>query len=177
MIALLSPYTAYLKIGLCVGAAAALFGAGYKVADWRGDAMLADAKLSWQQEELQRQSVIHTKQQHQLETRTAVDTLQMEGAARVRSETKAVTTEVIQYVQKPVPERVVLSADWVRIHDLAAAPSVPAASTTSGELDGGARTASDAEVLAVVTGNYNECRRYIEQIRGLQAYIREVVQP
>lgn len=173
MIPLLAPYKQQLQIAAYAAVAAVLFTAGYKVAQWRGDAALASAQSTWATAEKDRLADALKTQQKQLAGTRQVDTVYVQGAERVRIETKVVTQEVIRYVQNPAIERVVLPAEWVRLHDLAALGVSPASPAVS-SADGAAQAVTDADAIAVVSDNYNDCRAYIEQVKGLQAHVREI---
>lgn len=146
-----------------------IFALGWKVADWQGDAQLASAKRDWAELEAGRLQSALDKQRRDLAAVRTVEVKYVEGAERVRTETKIVTREVVRYVQNPAVERVYLPAEWVRLHDHAATGVQPAASGT-GSTDDQTQTVSDADAIATVAGNYNDCRGYIEQVTGLQAY-------
>lgn len=90
---------------------------------------------------------------------------------------KIVTKEVVKYRDRVV-NRCGLNAEWVRIHNQAAAglPEDPG----SGETDGaatepGQRGVDDADVLEVTTSNYNKYRICKARLETLQDLIRPYV--
>jgi hypothetical protein len=101
-------------------------------------------------------------------------------AERTRIIYRDVIREVVKYAETDNGRSVCLNADWVRQHDRAAAPDLPAtggqaaaaARQPDADTAGSASNASNASILAVVATNYETCIRWREQVIGWQAWWR-----
>ena len=81
--------------------------------------------------------------------------------------TQTVEKEVVRYVEtNPGP---CLDAEWRRLHDTAAANTLPE-TTPRADDPGGAPTA--AQALEAVTGSYAACHRTADRLEALQAWVR-----
>ena len=90
--------------------------------------------------------------------------LEAERAKRI-PKNRVITREVVRYETLPADRRCELDPAWRLLHD-AAATGEPAdtARVAAGEAD----PVADAAALGAVAGNYEQCREYIEQLRGWQ---------
>ena len=90
---------------------------------------------------------------------------------KVKGETQTVTQEIQKEVTRYVETapRLVLDADWVRLHDRAAR-AVPEA---TGDADGAAGETTAAQAIQTVTENYGACQRNYDKLIGLQEWVRE----
>lgn len=87
---------------------------------------------------------------------------------------RIITKEVIRYeTVVPADLRCDLPGAWRVRHD-AAATGEPVDPGAAGLADGGAAPVGDAAALEVVADNYADCRGYAEQVKGWQAYYREI---
>ena len=84
---------------------------------------------------------------------------------------KIITREVVRYAQLPANRRCTLDPAWRLLHD-AAATGEPA--DTARVAAGDAEPVADAAALETVAGNYEQCREYIDQLRGWQRWWGEV---
>lgn len=105
------------------------------------------------------------------QTQTRVDALAETQAEQNSIQAKAdriITKEVIRYVEiTPAADRCTLPGPW-RLHHDAAATGAPAdpARLAAGQAD----PVTDAAALATVADNYADCRGYIRQVEGWQAW-------
>ena len=86
---------------------------------------------------------------------------------------RVITKEVVRYAQLPADRRCALDPAWRLLHD-AAATGEPA--NTARVAAGDADPVADAAALETVAGNYEQCREYIDQLRGWQRWWGEVSQ-
>lgn len=96
--------------------------------------------------------------------------LEVERAKRI-PKNKIITREVVRYAQLPADRRCTLDPAWRLLHD-AAATGEPADTTRVAA--GDADPVADAAALETVAGNYEQCREYIDQLRGWQRWWGEV---
>lgn len=96
--------------------------------------------------------------------------LEAERAKRI-PKNKIITREVVRYAQLPADRRCTLDPAWRLLHD-AAATGEPA--DTARVAAGDAEPVADAAALETVAGNYEQCREYIDQLRGWQRWWSEV---
>ena len=94
--------------------------------------------------------------------------LETERAKRI-PKNRVITKEVVRYAQLPADRRCELDHAWRLLHD-AAATGEPA--DTARMAAGAAEPVADAAALGTVAGNYEQCREYIEQLRGWQRWWR-----
>ncbi len=86
---------------------------------------------------------------------------------------RVIIQEVYRYEQvTPAADRCTLPGTWRLRHDLAATgePTADPARLAAG----GAQPVADATALATVADNYVQCRDVIEQVKGWQAWWKEV---
>lgn len=82
---------------------------------------------------------------------------------------RIITQEVARYEHDTLAaDRCTLPGTWRLRHDLAATGEPAADSTRLAA--GGADPVADAAALATVADNYIDCRSYIEQVKGWQAW-------
>lgn len=96
--------------------------------------------------------------------------LEAERAKRI-PKNKIITREVVRYAQLPADRRCTLDPAWRLLHDAAATGEPADAARVAA---GAAPPVGDAAALEVVAGNYEQCREYIEQVRGWQRWWGEV---
>lgn len=96
--------------------------------------------------------------------------LEAERAKRI-PKNRVITKEVVRYAQLPADRRCTLDPAWRLLHD-AAATGEPA--DTARVAAGDADPVADAAALETVAGNYEQCREYIDQLRGWQRWWRQV---
>ena len=96
--------------------------------------------------------------------------LETERAKRI-PKNRIITREVVRYAQLPADRRCTLDPAWRLLHD-AAATGEPA--DTARVATGAAEPVGDAAALETVAGNYDQCREYVEQIKGWQRWWGEV---
>ena len=96
--------------------------------------------------------------------------LEAERAKRI-PKNRIITKEVVRYAQLPADRRRELDPAWRVLHDAAATgePADPARMAA-----GAAEPVADAAALGTVAGNYEQCREYIDQLRGWQRWWGEV---
>jgi hypothetical protein len=82
---------------------------------------------------------------------------------------KYVNKEVIKYVKDPDTKSCELDDGWVQLHEVAATGRMPNDAETA-ELSHDSTAA-----IEVIVENYGQCRAYIDQIEGLQNYIKSVI--
>ena len=96
--------------------------------------------------------------------------LETERAKRI-PKNRIITREVVRYAQLPADRRCTLDPAWRLLHD-AAATGEPA--NTARVAAGDAEPVADAAAIETVAGNYEQCREYIDQLRGWQRWWSEV---
>lgn len=84
---------------------------------------------------------------------------------------RTIIKEVPVYVSEAADRACPVPAGFVRLHDAAAANVPPSGS--AGPADERAAPVALSAVAATVAGNYTECHANAEQLRQLQAYVRE----
>ena len=109
-----------------------------------------------------------------VERQGRVDTLaadlEAERAKRI-PKNRIITKEVVRYETLPADRRCELDPAWRLLHDVAATGE-PA--DTARVVAGDAEPVADAAALETVAGNYEQCREYIDQLRGWQRWWNEV---
>jgi hypothetical protein len=84
---------------------------------------------------------------------------------------RTIIKEVPVYVSKAADRACAVPAGFVRLHDAAAAGLPPPGS--AGPADERPSPVALSAVTTTVAGNYTECHANAEQLRKLQAYVRE----
>ena len=84
---------------------------------------------------------------------------------------RTIIKEVPVYVSEAADRACTVPAGFVRLHDAAAASVPPSGS--AGPADERAAPVALSAVAATVAGNYTDCHANAEQLRQLQAYVRE----
>jgi hypothetical protein len=171
----------FLLIALIITAASA-FWAGWEWRDRAADAeLLAEqAKLTTLRLELAQAATTASEQARELERLTAAQVALANEAEALRSQERevverVVTNEVIRYVQSPNAGLLTLPAEWVRIHDRAAAGrSVPETAFPSRNAYADAGRVTDADALAVTTDNYATCHAIRDQLIALQDWVKAI---
>lgn len=152
---------------------AAVFGAGWKVQGWRmGEDMaqfqkeLAEARADAETAEREKEQALQARSD-------AIAAAILADMDAEQARARVVTKEVIKYVQVPGAGSCNLVDEWVHTHDRAArrAGGDPGAASVP---DAGSGQFTDIDALVVVTDNYAICRQAMSQVRGWQAWYREV---
>jgi hypothetical protein len=112
-----------------------------------------------------RQAVKVVVKQGEATERVVVRFVKVMGATQVVTQT--IEKEVIRYVD--TNHGSCLDAGWRRLHDAAAANTIPLP-TPGPDGAGGAPTA--AETLEAVTGSYAACHRTADRLDALQAWVK-----
>lgn len=88
---------------------------------------------------------------------------------------RVITREVVRYeTENPDAGRCDLPADWLRVHDAAGDPGLPAAAGSAPvPNDTPARAVTDADALRVITENYQTCLSEFTRLRQWQEWYRE----
>lgn len=84
---------------------------------------------------------------------------------------RTIIKEVPVYVSEAADRACPVPAGFVRVHDASAANVPPPGS--AGPADERASAVALSTVAATVAGNYTDCHANAEQLRQLQAYVRE----
>lgn len=167
MIELLKPYFALIRATLVVTAVVVAFAAGWHFSSLEGEA----GRLKQQNAAI--------AEALQLERRAVSLGAVLAQGEQTRADarevrTKTVTKEVVRYVEKEKARAaagqpvVVLDADWVHGHDLAA---IPPGSDGAGAVPvGSSGPATAGEALETVSGNYDQCYRWRDQVIGWQKW-------
>lgn len=143
---------------------AALFGYGWVKGNEHGTQKLTD----YQGKQAVEGNKIIVKQG---EVTVRETTKYLDRVKLVEGATTTIEREVIKYVDsKPLAMACALDALWVRLHDSAAAGSVPPPASGDDESPGGI---SAAEALPQVTGNYARANRNKETLTFCQNWVRE----
>lgn len=122
--------SAKIKIAAALILSSAVFGAGYKVAEWRYEAIIANTNASLA--EARAVAVEEGLARH-----AAADALNAKKTKAREVIYRTITKEVDRYVQSPNAGRCQLPDDWVRIHNSAATGG------SSGLVDDSTDTARD----------------------------------
>ena len=96
--------------------------------------------------------------------------LETERAKRI-PKNRIITREVVRYETLPADRRCTLDPAWRLLHDAAATGEPADAARVAA---GDAEPVADATALRVVADNYEQCREYIEQVRGWQRWWGEM---
>ncbi len=173
-----------LQIKLAAAAIALIlaFGTGWKIRAWKADSdiaalnaqiakMISDAKDKQLQFQEQATSLEHV--QADLTAANAATIAAKQEKQKVKTIT--VTKEVVRYAQNPDRPVVLLDADWVRLHNLAASGAELSTTTTpTGQPDDTTGIVTDADALQTVTSNYGTCLDSALKLEGMQAYGRQI---
>lgn len=96
--------------------------------------------------------------------------LEAERAKRI-PKNRVITKEVVRYETLPADRRCELDPAWRLLHDASATGEPADAARVAA---GDAEPVADAAALETVAGNYEQCREYIDQLRGWQRWWSEV---
>lgn len=97
-----------------------------------------------------------------------------------QAQARVITKEIVRYVQSPAASVCPLPAEWVQIHDAAAAgvPADPGATGLPAAPPGAAPApVPSGEALSGITGNYDTCHQEMNRIAGWQAWWNSVRPP
>ncbi|MBN8461447.1 MAG: hypothetical protein J0M01_01325 [Dechloromonas sp.] len=133
-------------------------GAGHVQAQW-------DAAI--QQQTLQ----AATMRQRQAEATVKVVTEYVDRVHVVREKGDTIIKEVPVYVPAQADAACTINRGFVRLHDAAAAGDLP---EPAGDADATAAGITLSAVTEAVVGNYQTCHENAEQLRALQAWVREM---
>ncbi|MCL4778931.1 MAG: hypothetical protein KJ049_01970 [Gammaproteobacteria bacterium] len=136
-------------------------GAGHVQARW-------DAAV--QQQSLQTAAV----RERQAQATVKVVTEYVDRFRVVREKGDAIVKEVPVYVPVEADAACTINRGFVRLHDAAAAGELP---KPAGDADAPAAGLALSAVAGTVAGNYQSCHENAEQLRALQAWVREMAAP
>ena len=138
-----------------------LKGAGHVQARW-------DAAV--QQQSLQTAAV----RERQAQATVKVVTEYVDRFRVVREKGDTIVKEVPVYVPVEADAACTINRGFVRLHDAAAAGDLP---EPAGDADAVAAGIALSAVAGTVAGNYQSCHENAEQLRALQAWVREMAAP
>lgn len=133
-------------------------GAGHVQAQWDAAA---------QQQTLQ----VATVRQRQAEATVKVLTQYVDRVRVVREKGETIIKEVPVYVPVQADAACTINHGFVRLHDAAAAGELP---EPARDADAAATSIALSAVAGTVAANYQTCHERAEQLRALQAWVREV---
>ena len=133
-------------------------GAGHVQARW-------DAAV--QQQTLRAAAV----RQRQAEATIKVITQYVDRVRVVREKGDTIIKEIPVYVPVQADAACTINRGFVRLHDAAAAGELP---KPAGDADAPAAGLALSAVAGTVAGNYQSCHENAEQLRALQAWVREM---
>lgn len=133
-------------------------GASHVQAQW-------DAAI--QQQALQAAAV----RERQAQATVKVVTQYVDRVRVVREKGDTITKEVPVYVPVQADAACTINRGFVRLHDAAAASELP---KPAGDADAPAAGLALSAVAGTVAGNYQSCHENAEQLRALQAWVREM---
>lgn len=166
----LSP--AALKGGIALAIVLAASGAGAKVTSVFYEEKLATARADLADARVEAATTTRELELTQLELSGAIIAKNAVAHRKLRILTSEIRTEVIKYVQDPTINRYELPSEFVRIHDKAASTSdrMPSDTGTPSRADAGTTSITDADLLAVVTSNYESCLENAADLVALQEW-------
>ena len=148
-----------------------------------GSALLAAALVSigwvkgatyvqnkWDAENTHQSLQVATVKKLQAEATVQIITKYVDRVKVVREAGDTIIKEVSTYVPLEADAACVLSRDFVRLHDAAAAGRLP---DSAGGADASAPGIALSTVASTVADNYERCHENAEQITALQQWIRE----
>jgi len=158
------PYALLAKWGVIALLAAAIGGYGWVKGNQHGTEKLTEYQGKQATESLK----VITRQGDATER---IVTKYLDRVKLVQGATTTIQTEVTKYVDsKPLALACLLDNRWVRLHDAAAAGTVPAAASAA---DDAAGTLSAAAALPTVTQNYAAGNRNADRLEALQVWVTE----
>ena len=146
--------------------AVALFGSGYAVNGWRLGEVIAQKEASVAKAERSAQKAAQEIERLMQQASDAVAIADQLRTQKRRTVREVVVQEVVKYVQSDSAGDCGLDADGVRIHNLAAAGELPRDPESAREPDERPGPATAAEIVQVVTANYDACLAWRDQVRG-----------
>jgi hypothetical protein len=161
---LLNLASAKIKIAAILILSLAIFGGGYKVAQWRYSAIIADINT-----ELSEGARIAEKaaKEHADAVMSEYELIK----AQQETVSKTITKEVIKYVQNPDAGKCAIPDAGVRLHDNAATAGM---SSSTPVIDGSTgKIITDIELLNTVVDNYETCNAIRDRLTGLQDWARK----
>ena len=147
------------------------FGAGWEVNGWRKDAQINAMQgraLDAADEARSKNRIIESLQDHR--ARIAGE-LEVERQKEAEIIERIVVTEVIKYVKTDNAIQCGMDDAGVRVHDIAASGRVSETTTTTSPPDDSPGGVTNAEVIQVVTQNYQVCHATRRQLIALQDWI------
>lgn len=114
----------------------------------------------------QAQAYVAAVAEHQAQVDALAAELEAERAKRIPKD-RVITKEVVRYAQLPPDRRCDLDTSWRVLHDAAATGEPPEPARLA---PGAAEPVGDAAALETVAGNYEQCRKYIDQLDGWQQW-------
>ena len=112
--------------------------------------------------------------QRQAQTTVKVVTEYVDRVRVVREKGDTIIKEVLVYVPVEADAACTINRGFVRLHDAAAAGELL---KPAGDADAPAAGLALSAVAGTVAGNYQSCHENAEQLRALQAWVREMAAP
>ena len=112
--------------------------------------------------------------QRQAQTTVKVVTEYVDRIHVVREKGDTIIKEVPVYVPAQADAACTINRGFVRLHDAAAAGELP---KPAGDANAPAAGLALSAVAGTVAGNYQSCHENAEQLRALQAWVREMAAP
>lgn len=158
------PYAMLARLAVVAVILASAFGTGWVKGNQHGTQKLTD----YIGKQATESAKVIVKQGAATE-RVVTKYVQLAGKTKVITET--VEKEVVKYVDsKPLTAACFLDNRWVRLHDSAAAGSIPPAAAPD---DGASGEISAAQALPGITANYARARRNANGLTFCQDWVRE----
>lgn len=170
---MLSTVSAKIKIAAALIFVSAVFGFGYKVAEWRYDAIIANtnAELAEARAVAVGEGLAKTKaMQEAADSVSALLELKRE-AAKVQE--RVIVKEVVRYEKAPYAGKCQLNNHWVRT-DTAAALGLPVDTSAASGNDDAPSGFTDIDALSISTQRSAICRAEIDKLEILQQYVRDI---
>ena len=121
---------------------------------------------------IQQQSLqVAARRQKQAEATVKVVTQYVDRVRVVREKGDTLIKEVPVYVPVEADTACTIHRGFVRLHDAAAAGELPG---PAGDTDAAAAGIALSDVAGTVAANYQTCHENAEQLRALQAWVRDV---
>ena len=128
-------------------------------------------KVKWDTAVQQQTLQAATVRQKQAEATVKVVTEYVDRVRVVREKGDTIIREVVVYVPVQADAACTINRGFVRLHDAAAAGELP---EPAGDADATAAGLALSTVAGTVAANYQTCHENAEQLRALQAWVREI---
>ena len=134
----------------------------------------AHVQAQWDAAVQQQTLQVVALRQKQAEATVKVVTQYVDRVRIVREKGKTIIQEVPVYVPVQADASCAINRGFVRLHDAAAAGELP---EPAGDADAPAKGVALSAVARTVADNYQTCHENAEQLRALQAWVREMAAP